>query len=134
MRDTASKRNDLAVPQVAEERWIAGVCGNPLCARSVGIPISDRLDQDSKGTKQGKRYVAEPGRVVKLGEAKFCGLPCQRFTEAYAAMLGDPLQVGVWAKKGVIGHPRKVLASNMQPLVCYDQQSPKKVARGNCQL
>ncbi|KAF5835749.1 hypothetical protein DUNSADRAFT_6930 [Dunaliella salina] len=84
--------------QVAEERSLAGKCGNPRCAAP---PLSAKQQSKGKHSRRGaqhsgRRFMASADKVTLLEEGeeghRFCGSACHAYIAAHAAMLGDPLQ------------------------------------------
>ncbi|KXZ51312.1 hypothetical protein GPECTOR_13g799 [Gonium pectorale] len=85
---------------VAEERALAGRCGNPLCANAHSLPSA---------SAPRRRWDPAVGGAVELPPpSHFCGAACESLVQSYAAQLGDPLER---LKPGV----RQLLAASHQP-------------------
>lgn len=65
--------------QVAEERALAGRCGNPLCAAAVCRPAAAR-----------DRFRAAADNVHRVAPPTYCGAACELTVSRFAAQLGDP--------------------------------------------
>ncbi len=68
--------------QVAEERSLAGKCGNPLCDGSV-----------QQRRAQGPRWQLAADTVAPETGALYCSAACNELVAQYAEALGDPMQV-----------------------------------------
>jgi len=85
--------------QVAEERALAGVCGNPRCSTPPLLQQAQQqaAKQRNRASSHGKWYTASADAVDEWDDggesAHFCGAVCQAFVSTQAAMLGDPMQV-----------------------------------------
>jgi hypothetical protein len=73
--------------QVAEERWLASRCGNPLCTTAIHQPPR----KQSLG--KVKLSLAAGDLVVTQGPEPFCCVECEQYIRGYADLLGDPMQV-----------------------------------------
>lgn len=84
------------VPQVAEERALAGKCGNPRCS-SQPLPVQRQSHLRMAAPQHGRCLKLSYDSVSVLEDEeeclRFCGPSCQAFMAAYSATLGDPLQV-----------------------------------------
>ncbi|KAJ9529431.1 hypothetical protein QJQ45_013706 [Haematococcus lacustris] len=86
--------------QVAEERSLAGKCGNPLCAEPASGVAAGAGAGASHTAVAGSRLKTSTQRAVRSGEVVelpgscqfFCGQSCWQQLEEYAAQLGDPLK------------------------------------------
>lgn len=69
----------ISILQVAEERVIAGWCGNPLCRTPVSWQVRPKA-----------RFRALPDGIAPAQDRLYCGPACRKDVEFFAAQLGDP--------------------------------------------